>query len=157
MTQNMLFERAAFEAAINQKEFSKVLFSSKSDNWSTPADFYNELHHEFNFTFDPCPLNATFDGLSLSWNGNIFINPPYSNIRPFLEKGIAEVNCGNANVCVFLIPARTDTRWFHDLIYQFGTFRSGWSVRFLKGRLKFGDSKNSAPFPSMVCIYRGVK
>jgi phage N-6-adenine-methyltransferase len=147
-----------------------LMFSSKSDNWSTPKDFYDKLNREFNFTFDPCPLGLTineydadgnltrsdtiprFDGLSLSWNGSIFINPPYSNIRVFLEKGINSVLYGNATVCVFLVPARTDTKWFHELIY----LHEGWEVRFIKGRLKFGDGKNSAPFPSMLCIYRGV-
>lgn len=130
---------------------TELMFSSKTDNWSTPQDFYNKLNEEFSFTFDPCPLNSTFDGLSLSWNGSIFINPPYSNIRRFLEKGIEEVNVGNAKVCVFLVPARTDTKWFHDLVLG-----NAMGIRFIKGRLKFGDGKNSAPFPSMLCILRGA-
>jgi site-specific DNA-methyltransferase (adenine-specific) len=125
-----------------------LMFSKKSDNWATPKDFYNKLNEEFNFNFDPCPLNSDFNGLTINWKGNVFINPPYSNIRAFLEKGIEEVNNGNSNVCVFLIPSRTDTKWFHDLIYNKA------EIRFIKGRLKFGEGKNSAPFPSMIVIFR---
>jgi len=123
-----------------------VLFSHKSDDWSTPKDFYAKLDKEFHFDMDPCPLRSDKDGIDINWVGNIFVNPPYSNIRLFLEKGISEVKNGNAKTVVFLVPARTDTRWFHDLVY--GKFE----LRFVKGRLKFGDSKNSAPFPSMLVI-----
>ena len=128
------------------------MFSKKSDDWATPKDFYNNLDKEFGFDFDPCPLNAEFDALSLSykWGKRVFINPPYSNIRGFLEKGLSEIKLGNSEVLVYLIPVRTDTRWFHDLIYNKA------EIRFIKGRLKFGDQKNSAPFPSMLVIFRGV-
>lgn len=126
---------------------NKALFSKATDDWATPPEFYNELCKEFAFDFDPCPLNADFDGLDVAWYGNIFINSPYSNIRAFLEKGIREKEAGRANLLVYLIPARTDTRWFHDLIYGKA------EIRFIKGRLKFGGAKNSAPFPSMLCIF----
>ena len=129
-----------------------IFFSKQSDNWSTPRDFYNSLNREFNFHSDPCPLNSEHDALTENaiWAGNVFINPPYSNIRGFLEKGLSELKKGNAKVCVYLVPARTDTRWFHDLVYNKA------EIRFIKGRLKFGDSKNSAPFPSMVVIFKGI-
>jgi phage N-6-adenine-methyltransferase len=128
----------------------KILFSKKSDNWSTPKEFYDKLNAEFNFDLDPCPLNAEHDALADNylWLGVVYINPPYSNIRAFLEKGINELNKGTAKTLVYLIPARTDTRWFHDLIYNKA------EIRFIKGRFKFGDSKNSAPFPSMLVIFR---
>jgi phage N-6-adenine-methyltransferase len=128
----------------------KVLFSKNSDDWATPKDFYDKLNLEFNFTFDPCPLNADFDGLNIDWSGNVYINPPYSNIKGFLEKARGELNKNNCNLCVFLIPSRTDTKWFHEYIY----IRDNVELRFIKGRLKFGNSKNSAPFPSMVVIMR---
>lgn len=127
---------------------TEVMFSKKSDDWSTPKDFYNELDKEFNFTFDPCPLRGTEDGLQKDWFGNVFINPPYSNIKGFLEKGLEELNKGNATTLVYLVPARTDTKWFHDYVYNKA------EIRFIKGRLKFGESKNSAPFPSMLVIFR---
>jgi len=129
------------------ERMDKVLFSKKSDHWATPKDLYEKLNTEFNFNFDPCPLNSSFDGLSIPWGSRVFVNPPYSNIRDFLEKGIAEINLGNVCVCVFLIPARTDTKWFHELVYGKA------EIRFIKGRLKFGDGESSAPFPSMVCIF----
>jgi len=125
-----------------------LMFSKKTDDWSTPKDFYQELDKEFNFDFDPCPLRSTTDGLSIDWNGSVFINPPYSNIKAFLEKGITELSKGNAKQLVYLVPARTDTKWFHDLVYNKS------EIRFIKGRLKFGDSKNSAPFPSMLIIFK---
>jgi site-specific DNA-methyltransferase (adenine-specific) len=129
---------------------TRVCFSRKSDNWSTPKYLYESLHAEFCFTQDPCPLNAKFDGLedSYSWFGNIFINPPYSNIKEFLLKGLKELNCNRAKRLVYLLPAKTDTRWFHDLVYKKA------EIRFIKGRLKFGDSIYNAPFPSMIVIFK---
>lgn len=127
---------------------TNLMFSHKSDDWSTPLDFFNKLNDEFNFNYDPCPLRSKEDGLLEEWKGNVFINPPYSNIRKFLEKGIDELNKGNSTTLVYLLPARTDTKWFHDLIYNKA------EIRFIKGRLKFGNSKNSAPFPSMLVIFK---
>ena len=125
----------------------KVLFSSASDHWSTPSECYGALNREFSFDFDPCPLRADFDGLTADWIGSIFINPPYSRIRAFLNKAMIEIK-HNADVIVFLVPARTDTKWFHELVLGRA------EVRFLRGRLKFGGQRNNAPFPSMLCIFR---
>ena len=124
-----------------------VHFSSASEEWATPADVYAELNAEFSFNFDPCPLGGTVDGtapLFVDWRGKrVFCNPPYGpGIRPFLERA------QEAEVAVFLIPARTDTRWFHEVVLP-----KAKEIRFVKGRLKFGDSKNSAPFPSMIVIF----
>ena len=127
---------------------TELMFSHKTDNWSTPKDFYNVLNETFKFTFDPCPLRGKENGLELDWIGNIFINPPYSNIRKFIEKGLEEHKKGNAKLLVYLVPARTDTKWFHELVLN------KFNIQFIKGRLKFGDSKNSAPFPSMLLILR---
>lgn len=129
---------------------NEILFSQKTDDWSTPKDFYNKLNREFNFDFDPCPLRSEDDGLLVDWMGNIFINPPYSNVAPFLAKGLDQLEIGNAKVLVYLLAARTDTKWFHNYIYN----NPRAEVRFIKGRLKFGESKNSAPFPSMLVIFR---
>jgi len=125
-----------------------VLFSHKSDHWSTPKDLYNRLDDEFGFDYDPCPLRGKKDGLDSNWNGVAFCNPPYSNSRAFIEKAISEIKKGRCKLAVFLLPARTDTSWFHDLIYN------NYEIRFIRGRLKFGNSKNSAPFPSMIVIIR---
>lgn len=126
---------------------TEVMFSKKSDNWATPKDLYRELNKEFNFNYDPCPLNAEFDGLIEYWWGNVFVNPPYSNIPAFLKKGRGEMGAGHAHKIVYLLPARTDTKWFHEDVYNKA------EIRFIKGRLKFGDSKNNAPFPSMIVIF----
>lgn len=126
---------------------SEALFSKTTDDWSTPPEFYQKLDAEFSFTDDPCPIGGT-DGLVRPWGKSVFINPPYSNIRGFLEKGISELVVGNTETLVYLIPSRTDTRWFHDLCYGKA------ELRFIKGRLKFGGAKNSAPFPSMLVIFR---
>jgi site-specific DNA-methyltransferase (adenine-specific) len=85
------------------------------------------------------------------WNGRVFCNPPYSNIRDFLEKGRNEIEAGRAEVVVYLLPARTGTRWFHDLILHRG------EIRFLRGRLRFGDASNVAPFDSMVVVFRATR
>jgi hypothetical protein len=125
------------------------LFSSASDRWATPKAVYAALDSEFNFNFDPCPLDGDGDGLAplfCEWRGKrVFCNPPYGpGIGDWLKRGL------EAELAVYLIPARTDTRWFHDIVLPHAI-----EIRFIRGRLKFGDAKNSAPFPSMIVIFRG--
>lgn len=127
---------------------TKLMFSSANDNWKTPDDVYKKLCNEFNFDFDPCPLNdkPDLDGLNIEWGKNNFVNPPYSNIAQWCKKAYEESLKGKT--VVLLIPSRTDTRYWHDYIMKAN------EIRFVKGRLKFGNSKNSAPFPSAIVIYR---
>jgi hypothetical protein len=127
---------------------NSVVFSSKSDHWATPKDFYDELDAEFGFTFDPCPLMSSEDGSKVKWTGRVFCNPPYSAIGRFLEKGLWHLSQGDCELLVYLIPARTDTAWFHDYCYGKA------EIRFIRGRLKFGNGKGNAPFPSMLVIFR---
>jgi len=140
------------------KETQQTMFSSKSDMWYTPDEFYNKLNSEFNFTLDPCASDTNFkcekyyteedEGLAQSWaNEVVFMNPPYSKVKDWIQK--AYDSRKNATV-VCLVPSRTDTRWFHD----YCTYAK--EIRFIKGRLKFGDSKNCAPFPSMVVVFEGI-
>ena len=129
----------------------QALMRSATDCWGTPAHVYQTLDAEFHFNFDPCPLNASQDGtapLSVPWAGKrVYCNPPYGpGLRPFLERA------QEAEIAVFLIPARTDTRWFHEIVLP-----RAKEIRFIKGRLKFGDAKNSAPFPSMVVIFEAMR
>ena len=126
---------------------NRALFSSANDSWSTPTDVYNKLNQEFNFNFDPCPLNdnPTFDGLSLDWGTSTFVNPPFSNIKEWCKKSYEEYKKGK--LIVMLIPSRTDTRYWHDYIMN------ATDIRFIKGRLKFGGSKNSAPIPSVIIVF----
>lgn len=135
-----------------------VLFSSNNDEWSTPQELFDELDREFHFTLDPCgtdenhkcSLYFSKDGLSQNWGGHrVFCNPPYSQIGRWVEKAYRETRTDNTLV-VLLIPSRTDTKYFHDYIYQ------RCEIRFIKGRLKFNKSKDNAPFPSMLCIFRGA-
>lgn len=127
---------------------NRVLFSSQSPHWATQKALYEELNSEFRFDFDPCPLyESEVDGadpMVTPWKGRrVFCNPPYNKgIIPFL------LRAREADVAVFLLPSRTDTKWFHDLILPFAK-----EIRFVKGRLKFGESKKDAPFPSMIVIY----
>lgn len=135
---------------------TSVMFSSATDLWATPQNFFDQLNDEFKFTLDPCSTHenakckkhytAEEDGLAQSWEGEVvFCNPPYGReLSKWVQKCHDEAR--HATV-VMLIPARTDTRWFHDFIYGKA------EIRFVKGRLKFGDAKNSAPFPSMVVVY----
>jgi phage N-6-adenine-methyltransferase len=136
---------------------SKALLSSNSDEWSTPQDFYELLDREFNFTLDPCASNSNrkceeyftkdFDGLKQNWSGSVFVNPPYSDIKEWVKKAYDESKKDYCERVVLLIPARTDTKYWHLYI------REAYEIRFLKGRLKFGDSTNSAPFPSAVIVF----
>jgi DNA N-6-adenine-methyltransferase (Dam) len=123
------------------------IFSSASDRWATPPDVYAALDSEFRFDFDPCPLDGEGDGLAplfCSWRGKrVFCNPPYGpGIGDWLKRAT------EAKLAVFLIPARTDTRWFHEHVLP-----KAREIRFIRGRLKFGGAKNSAPFPSMIVVY----
>ena len=144
---------------------NKGMMSSNTDNWATPQAFFDELNKEFMFDVDVCASDSNYkvnrywtkedDGLSKEWkdvycdglygqNPHCWMNPPYGReIGKWVKKA---AQCGA--LVVGLLPARTDTKWFHDYIYGKA------EIRFVKGRLKFGDSKNSAPFPSMVVIWR---
>lgn len=138
---------------------TELMFSSKSDMWSTPQDFFDKLNDEFQFNLDPCatPENAKCkkfytekdNGLMKDWGGyRVFCNPPYGRIlKKWVEKAYNEAQKPDTLV-VMLIPARTDTSYFHNYIYN-----NAKEIRFIRGRLKFGDSTNSAPFPSMVVIF----
>lgn len=137
----------------------KALYTSNTDEWATPREFFDKLNAEFHFTLDPCalPTNAKCakyytpqdNGLSQNWGGEIvFCNPPYGRaIYDWVRKCSEESKKPNTTI-VALIPARTDTRYFHEYIYN-----KAREVRFVRGRLKFGNSKNSAPFPSMVVVF----
>lgn len=128
----------------------KGMMTSLSPHWATPKWLYEELNKEFNFNDDPCPLNGD-GGLDRNWGTSTFVNPPYGRaIVKWIEKAWIEYEAGNT--IVMLLPSRTDTRWFHNYILPFAK-----EIRFIKGRLKFGDAKNSAPFPSCIVIFRKEK
>lgn len=138
-----------------------VLFSSASVEWETPQDLFDKLDAEFHFTLDVCATrkNAkckTFiakNSLDHDWSNDIcWMNPPYGRvIGDWVAKAAATMEEGGRVVA--LLPARTDTRWWHNHIWNERGPRYGVQVRFLKGRLKFGGSKNSAPFPSCVVVF----
>jgi site-specific DNA-methyltransferase (adenine-specific) len=141
----MLYYRNKKERGIMN---TKLMFSSASNNWRTPTDTYNDLNKEFNFDFDPCPLRETplFDGLNIDWGKSNFVNPPYGKeLKHWIKKGYEESLKGNK--VVMLIASRTDTNYWHEYVMK------AKEIRFIKGRLKFGDSKNSAPFPSCIIIF----
>lgn len=137
---------------------NRVHFSSATEEWATPQAFYDELNKEFAFTLDPCatPDNAKctrfftkeMDGLVQSWRGEtVFCNPPYGRaISAWVKKAYDEAR---GALVVMLLPARTDTRWFHEYIYGKA------EVRFIRGRLHFNESAAGAPFPSMLVIMAG--
>lgn len=129
------------------------MFSSKTDLWATPQDLFDSLNREFGFYIDVCalPENAKCpvyitpeqDGLKQEWGDSwCWMNPPYGRE---IGKWVAKASKHN---CVCLLPARTDTKWFHEYIYGKA------EIRFLKGRVKFGNAKCGAPFPSMVVVFR---
>lgn len=127
----------------------KLMLSKKSDDWTTPIDFFKKLDDEFHFTDDPCPLHAS-DGLLRDWGEIVFCNPPYSNIKGFVAKALIELK-KNTKIVVFLIPSRTDTKIFHEILVPYS------EIRFIKGRLKFGGRKTCAPFPSLLAIFKSDK
>ena len=121
-------------------------------NEKTPAELFNKLNEEFSFDFDPCPLNPipSFDGLAIPWGKSCFINPPYGKVIPlWLNKALFEIDEGNTHVAVFLLPSSTDVRWFHEIVLPKSN-----EIRFIKGRIKFGEHKEAAPFASMIVVFR---
>jgi len=122
----------------------------KSIEWSTPREIYNQLDREFHFDFDPCPVNPTENGIFIEWGRRNFVNPPYNKaITGWLEKARIEKDKGNLSV--FLLPSRTDVRWFHDIV-----LRHADEIRFIRSRLFFGVNRTKpAPFPSIIVIFRG--
>ena len=127
---------------------NRVVFSSASDEWATPADTYAALNAEFGFRDDPCPLGGSENGLMREWKSPCYVNPPYSDILPWMDKAAAEASQGKT--VVLLVPSRTDTRWWHEYAMRAA------EIRFIRGRLKFGGAKTPAPFPSCVVIFRGA-
>lgn len=139
------------------------MFSSKSDNWATPIDFFKKIESEFwPFDLDPASDESNHkapafftkedDGLSKYWFWKVWLNPPYGRwLKDWVKKCFVERE--RALLICLLIPARTDTSYFHDYIYN-----KPWvEIRFIRGRLKFWDATNSAPFPSMLVLFYNIK
>lgn len=136
---------------------------SHSDNWETPAELYEQLNSEFDFDFDPCPINfgeitPDNDGLIIEWGDRNFVNPPYSRRlkEAFVERALAESKKGK--LCVLLIPVSTSTKLFHDVIQPNAT-----EIRFLRGRVKFKGfcsdgtpSKGAGMHDSMIVVFGGM-
>ena len=137
------------------------MFSSKSDEWGTPQDFFNKLDRVYNFTLDPCATAENTkckkfytpeeNGLEKDWEGEtVFVNPPYSKIKDWTIKAYREGQKLHTTV-VMLIPSRTDTRWWHQYCMNAD------KIYFVKGRLKFEGGNHCAPFPSAVIVFKKVE
>jgi len=135
-----------------------VHFSSATDEWATPQDFFDKLMATYRFTLDVCATAenakcADFytkedNGLTKDWSGRCWMNPPYGrDIKYWVKKAYESAQYHGALV-VCLLPARTDTAWWHDYVLPYG------EVTFIRGRLKFGGAKNSAPFPSAIVVFK---
>tara|TARA_R100000008_G_scaffold50989_1_gene30579 strand:- start:2090 stop:2569 length:480 start_codon:yes stop_codon:yes gene_type:complete len=142
------------------KTTREVMFSSKSNEWATPQSFFNKLNEMYGpFTLDAAASDANYkvdkyltaddDALSADWSGNtVFLNPPYGRgLKEWIRKSYQEGQKQDTTV-VMLIPARTDTKYWHDYVMKAD------EIRFVRGRIKFGDETNSAPFPSAVVVFR---
>ena len=138
---------------------SSALYSSRSEEWPTPQSFFDQLNEEFRFTLDPCATRSNAkcgryftkrqNGLEQNWGRHrVFCNPPYGREMRAWARKCFEASRRGALV-VLLAHARTDTRWFHDWVYG-----KAAEIRFVRGRLRFGDGTQSAPFPSLVAVYR---
>jgi phage N-6-adenine-methyltransferase len=143
----------------NHMAIHSALYTSRSDEWPTPRSFFEALNDEFKFTLDPCATQKNAkcvrfftqrdDGLAQDWRRHrVFCNPPYGKMMRAWARKCYESSRAGALV-VLLAHSRTDTRWFHDWVYG-----KAHEIRFVRGRLRFGDGKQSAPFPSLVAIFR---
>lgn len=134
----------------------KAMFSSASGDWETPQELFDELNKEFEFNLDACATSGnakchqfyTVGSLEMPWRGFVFCNAPYGReIGKWVKKGLLESRLGST--VVMLLPARTDTAWWHDYVMKAD------EIRFIRGRLKFSGHKNAAPFPSCIVVFRG--
>lgn len=137
---------------------TKGMYTSNSEEWGTPQELFNRLNKEFNFTLDVCASEENAkcpkyytkeeDALKQEWGGVIWMNPPYGRrIGNWVKKAKETARQGKATV-VCLLPARTDTAWWHDYVMKAN------EIRLIRGRLKFGDGKGSAPFPSAIVVFK---
>ena len=136
---------------------NNIHFSSATDLWATPQSFFDSYNNIYQFEIDVCATNENAkcskyytkeqNGLEQEWHGKCWMNPPYGrNIKYWVEKAYKSSLSGATVVC--LLPARTDTAWWHDYCMK-------GKIEFIRGRLKFGNSINSAPFPSAVVVFDG--
>lgn len=139
-------------------KLNNALFSSKDQTWETPIELFNKLNQVFEFDLDVCAIPETakcnnyftpqVDGLSQKWGDHCWMNPPYGREQiKWITKAYEESKNNNATV-VCLIPARPDTKVWHNVVFKYAK-----AICFIKGRLKFGGSKDSAPFPSALVIF----
>jgi site-specific DNA-methyltransferase (adenine-specific) len=141
-----------------------AMMTSAREDWETPQDLFDQLNAEFHFDLDAAASSENAkcerfftkadDALLQEWKGSVFCNPPYSKLLgKWVEKAFDEWDKGNADTVVMLIPARTDTKWFHK--YVWGMVEAELAeVRFIEGRLRFKGAEHNAPFPSMIVIWR---
>jgi phage N-6-adenine-methyltransferase len=148
------------EQVIEEKSIiTSGMFTSRTDEWETPQYLFDELNEQFGFETDVCALPGNTkcakyftpeqDGLSQEWSGVCWMNPPYGRqIKDWVKKAYESAQNNRATV-VCLLPARTDTSWWHDYCMK-------GEIRYIRGRLKFGKAKNSAPFPSAIVVFRAA-
>lgn len=149
---------------------SGAALTSNDDTWTTPRSYFAQVSRSYNFTLDAAALTSSTlcdewygpdhpdparrDALLCDWHadargGDIWLNPPYGReMNIWMQKAYLEASKGSTVVC--LVPSRTDTAWFHD-------FCMPHDVTYIRGRLKFGDGKNSAPFPSALVVMRPLE
>lgn len=135
---------------------NKVMYSSEKDDWETPQELFDYYNFQYDFTLDVAASDQNHkckdyftkedDGLSKEWYGMVWCNPPYGREIGKWVKKCAEYK----GLSVMLIPARTDTKWFHEYILN----NPRVEISFIRGRLHFNNSKNAAPFPSMIVVFK---
>jgi phage N-6-adenine-methyltransferase len=151
-------EETSTDTKGNEAMNNDLMFSSKTDLWATPQDFFDKLNAVHEFDLDVCATHENAkcnkyytvadDGLAQQWQGVCWMNPPYGrDIKAWMKKAYESSLNGAKVVC--LVPARTDTQWWHDYAMK-------GEIEFIKGRLKFGGHKDSAPFPSAVVVFETV-
>lgn len=140
---------------------NSVLYSSKSCEWETPQALFDKLDSEYHFTLDVCAdeqnhkcqqyFTIQDDGLAHEWSGRCWMNPPFGRgIKAWVQKAYDEVQRGNAELVCCLVPVRSDTAWWHD-------FCMHGEIHFIRGRIRFSNSQNNAPFPCCYVIFKRVE
>jgi len=141
-----------------------ALYSSDRQDWETPQWLFDLLDEEYRFTLDVCATESNAkcwhyytpedNGLKRKWEGRCWMNPPYGReIVHWVERASKQLKYRRVELIVALLPARTDTKWWHEFVMPHASM-----IRYIEGRLKFVGGPSSAPFPSIVVVYRyGVR
>ena len=130
-----------------RKSYQQVMWKGDNQFAQTPPEVWKWLEERYGNVFDPCPKNPQTDGLQIPWEKTNYVNPPYNECGKWMKKCVEETSKGNTSIC--LIPARTNTNWFHDWVAPFA-----YEIIFIRNGVRFVGYKRKSPFPVCMVVFK---